>query len=99
MSNLKLVIKTKLLIKKDKINYTFWDLAGNKNYWKIWKNYIEEANLIIFMVEGKLKDRKSLENDEKAFNIIKEDERIEGKNVLLLVNKNVKKFYYHVLGP
>ncbi len=41
--------------------YTFWDVAGNENFYRIWKNYIGEANLIVFFVDGKKKNEMDLD--------------------------------------
>jgi len=44
----------------DGVKYTFWDIAGDKNFYRIWKNYLDDSDLIIFFVDGLGKSEKDL---------------------------------------
>lgn len=64
-----------------------WDIAGSKNYRKVWHSYIPDADLVIFMIDGS-----DFSKNEDVSASIKEsmsNESISGKVFLFLVNKNV----------
>jgi GTPase SAR1 family protein len=71
------------------VKYTFWDIAGNKNFYRIWKNYIGDADLIVFFVDACSKIKSKVEEDVSAFKIVVEDPQAQGKKILFLMNKNV----------
>lgn len=64
-----------------------WDIAGSKNYRRVWHSYIPEAHLVVFMIDGS--DLSKLPDTEDAINEMLADESIDKKPVLFLVNKNV----------
>lgn len=55
------------------VKFTFWDIAGNKNFYKIWKNYIGEAHLIVFFVDGTEKSKAERTEDLSALKVITSD--------------------------
>jgi len=46
------------------------------------------------MVDGTLKKNDQIEQEEKAFQVVVEDEKVKGKKILLLINKNVKSKFF-----
>lgn len=64
-------------------------MAGDKNFHKIWRNYIAEADLIMFFLDGVAKSSSLLQLDIDALKVVTDDPQIKGKQVLLLINKNV----------
>jgi len=64
-------------------------VAGDKNFHKIWRNYIAEADLIMFFLDGVAKSSSLLQLDIDALKVVTDDPQIKGKRVLLLINKNV----------
>lgn len=64
-----------------------WDLAGSKNYRKVWHSYYEEANMIIFMLDGSAADK--LQDTKEALEGALEDQNLKGKLCYFLINKNV----------
>lgn len=73
---------------REKTKYTLWDLAGSKNYRQVWHSYLEEADLIVFMIDG----ADSSKYDDAAQSIrglIENEPKLHGKTLLFLVNKSV----------
>jgi small GTP-binding protein len=71
----------------DNKKFTVWDIAGGVNYRKVWHSYLEEADALVFMVDGSAEER--LEEARQAVRTLLADERVAGKAVQFYVNKGV----------
>lgn len=69
-----------------------WDIAGSKNYRKVWHSYIPDSDLIIFMIDGSDFDKR--EDVKAALQEMLSNEKINEKVILFLVNKNVGRSYF-----
>jgi len=73
----------KIEYENSKIN--FWDLGGQKELQKLWKEYYNECHGIVFIVDSVDKER--IEECKETFENIISDDSIEGVPVLMLANK------------
>ena len=64
-----------------------WDIAGSKNYRRVWHSYIPDAHLIVFMIDGAALLK--IQDTEESLKEMISDQSIEQKTVLFLINKNV----------
>lgn len=72
----------------EKTKYTLWDLAGSKNYRQVWHSYIEEADLVVFMIDGADQNKYS-DSAEAIRGLIQNEPKLNGRTLLFLVNKSV----------
>ncbi|ORX57822.1 ARF/SAR protein [Piromyces finnis] len=73
----------KIEYENSKIN--FWDLGGQKELQKLWKEYYNECHGIAFIVDSV--DVERIEECKQTFENIISDDTIEGVPVLMLANK------------
>jgi len=68
------------------VKLRFWDLSGEVGMRKIWSNYYEDADSIIFIVDGCDRDR--LPEAKQSFDNIVQSGILKTKALLLFVNKS-----------
>jgi small GTP-binding protein len=71
----------------EKKKFTVWDIAGGRNYRKVWHSYIEEADALVFVVDGAALER--LEEVREALRALLADPRTAGKTLQCFLNKSV----------
>ncbi len=76
-------------MRKDKVNYTLWDIAGGKNYRKVWHNYIEEATLIVYFIDAS--DQSTQDEVAESLRAVLEDPNVKGRSMVFFMNKSVEK--------
>lgn len=75
----------------DKKKYILWDLAGSKNYRKVWHSYIEESDIILFFIDGS--NQTNAEEVRTSIRDFLADLNIQGKKIVFYINKNVNSDY------
>ncbi|KII68323.1 ADP-ribosylation factor-like protein 2 [Thelohanellus kitauei] len=63
----------------------YWDVGGQKNLRCFWRNYFEETDGIIWVVDASDEDRLKLCKEE--LDILLNDEKLIGATLLILANK------------
>jgi ADP-ribosylation factor-like protein 2 len=66
-------------------NLNFWDVGGQKSIRAYWRNYFEQTDGLIWVVDSADKNRLQICRDE--LNSLLQEERLAGASVLILANK------------
>lgn len=64
---------------------TFWDVGGQKSLRPFWRNYFEETDGVIWVVDSA--DTLRMEDCKKELQTILQEERLAGATLLVLANK------------
>ncbi|XP_074889283.1 ADP-ribosylation factor-like protein 14 [Buteo buteo] len=70
--------------KKD-FTLTFWDVGGQQKMRKVWCNFLENIDGLLYVVDSS--DKQRLEESKKEFEIILKNEFIKSVPVVVLANK------------
>lgn len=63
----------------------FWDVGGQKSLRSYWRNYFEETDGLVWVVDSA--DKMRLENCRAELNKLLQEERLAGATLLVLANK------------
>ena len=66
--------------------YIFWDLGGQESLRKIWNKYFEEADAIVYVIDGADEDR--FEEAKTTLKNLMEEPMLEDLPHLILLNKS-----------
>ena len=72
-------------LEMDPYKLTFWDVGGQKSLRPFWRNYFEETDGVIWVVDSA--DAGRLEDCKKELCSILKEERLAGATLLVLANK------------
>lgn len=72
-------------IKYEGLTLDVWDLAGQKNSRLLWRNYLENTNSIMFVIDST--DKKRIENVKYELDLILHNERLAGIPLCFCLNK------------
>ncbi|XP_025961511.1 ADP-ribosylation factor-like protein 14 [Dromaius novaehollandiae] len=64
---------------------TFWDVGGQQEMRRLWCNFLENADGLLYVVDSS--DKQRLEESKKEFELILKNEFIKSVPVVLLANK------------
>eukprot|EP01061_Rhynchopus_euleeides_P017685 TRINITY_DN29344_c0_g1_i1.p1 TRINITY_DN29344_c0_g1~~TRINITY_DN29344_c0_g1_i1.p1 ORF type:complete len:375 (+),score=145.64 TRINITY_DN29344_c0_g1_i1:62-1126(+) len=77
---------TPIRMRTDKIDLQLYDLGGGKRIRSVWRNYYADLHGVIYVVDASADDDELKESAEE-FAKVMEDERIAGKPVCIMANK------------
>jgi ADP-ribosylation factor related protein 1 len=69
----------------EKSQLRFWDLGGQTELQKLWKQYYHECHSVLFVIDSS--DNFRLEEVQRIFREVVQDHDTEGVPILLLANK------------
>ncbi|KAG5673728.1 hypothetical protein PVAND_003748 [Polypedilum vanderplanki] len=72
-------------IQSNNLNLNVWDLGGNSKIRPYWKNYFENTDVLIFVVDSS--DRKRMAESTSEFNELLKDEKLQNVPIIVLANK------------
>ncbi|XP_062915880.1 ADP-ribosylation factor-like protein 13B [Mobula hypostoma] len=78
--------RTDLMV--DRFNVTIFDLNGGEKICKTWKNYYSAVHGLIFIIDSS--DTKRMDEARKTLSEVMNHEKVSGKPVLILANKQDK---------
>ncbi|XP_072913760.1 ADP-ribosylation factor-like protein 13B [Hemitrygon akajei] len=78
--------RTNLMV--DRFNVTIFDLSGGEKIQNTWKNYYTAVHGLIFIIDSS--DTKRMEETRKTLSEVMKHEKVSGKPVLILANKQDK---------
>ena len=73
-------------IHRNGLELVLWDLGGKEGIRNIWDHYYEEAQVLIFLLDGV--DRSRFDESKKVFMELMTEKKLQGIPVLLLINKH-----------
>merc|ERR1711974_53141 len=62
-----------------------WDIGGQKSIRPYWRNYFEQTDALVFVIDSA--DRQRLEESGEELNVLLEEEKMAGVPVLVFANK------------
>ncbi|XP_009070342.1 PREDICTED: ADP-ribosylation factor-like protein 14 [Acanthisitta chloris] len=64
---------------------TFWDVGGQEKMRKLWSNFLEDTDALLYVVDSS--DKRRLEESRREFELILKNESIKNVPVVMLANK------------
>eukprot|EP01065_Artemidia_motanka_P042223 TRINITY_DN561_c0_g1_i2.p2 TRINITY_DN561_c0_g1~~TRINITY_DN561_c0_g1_i2.p2 ORF type:complete len:179 (+),score=81.80 TRINITY_DN561_c0_g1_i2:72-608(+) len=72
-------------LQHDGVKLNMWDIGGQKAIRTYWRNYFDETDCLIYVVDAA--DKKRLEECGMELNLLLEEEKLSGVHVLIFANK------------
>ncbi|KAJ9459224.1 ADP-ribosylation factor-like protein 3 [Diplonema papillatum] len=69
----------------DGVKLNMWDIGGQKTIRTYWRNYFDETDCLIYVVDSA--DKKRMEDTATELNLLMEEEQLAGVPVLVFANK------------
>ncbi|KAJ8025466.1 ADP-ribosylation factor-like protein 3 [Holothuria leucospilota] len=72
-------------VKQEKWNLNVWDIGGQRNIRPYWRNYFENTDVLIYVIDSA--DRKRLDETGLELTELLEEEKLQGVPLLIFANK------------
>lgn len=74
-----------MLIRRDRFKLNIWDVGGQKSIRSYWRNYFEQTDALIWVVDSA--DRLRLSDCKRELSLLLQEERLAGATLLVFANK------------